>query len=170
MNAASPVSASAAPVLARADLTRVELVWIEKRTEHWIRFGRPVHQQIRDRRRRVLGFAPGSVFAFVRWEGNDYGTLVSRIDIVRAVRPGAAFQTLPSVQPGGEILLKCAGWPKVERVLHVIDDIEALDLDPADAAPSYWRHVHNRLIVGLLPRTYTRAQHRAFLLRQRIAP
>ena len=96
------------------DLTRVELTWVEGRTEYWIRFGHEAGTQILDRNRRVVSFGPGSVFAFVRWAANDYGTINSRIDIVRAVEPGEAYQTLPFVRPGGEILLKIEGWPKVE--------------------------------------------------------
>ena len=49
-------------------------------------------EQILDRRRRVLSFAPGSIFAFVRWAANDFGTIVSRIDILRAVPAGAAVR------------------------------------------------------------------------------
>ncbi len=86
---------SSPPSTPRADLTTVELIWIEKRIEHRIRFGRPSHETIVDRRRRVVGFAPGSVFAFVRWAANDFGTVVSRIDIVRAISPGEPYQTLP---------------------------------------------------------------------------
>ncbi|TPJ31547.1 DUF2840 domain-containing protein [Mesorhizobium sp. B2-7-2] len=151
----------------RAGLTTVELIWIEKRIEHRIRFGRPADQTIIDTRRRVVGFAPGSVFAFVRWAANDFGTVVSRIDIVRAVLPSEAYQTLPYVRPGGEILLKIAGWDKVERVLQLIDAIEAIGLDPADAAPDYWCQTHNRLVAGGTPRVYSLEQHRAFLLRKR---
>ena len=68
--------------------TEVELYWHEGRIERWIRFGREVEERIVDRRRRVVAFAPGAVFAFVRWASNDFGTLVSRIDIVRAVDQG----------------------------------------------------------------------------------
>ncbi|MBZ9758292.1 DUF2840 domain-containing protein [Mesorhizobium sp. ESP6-5] len=152
---------------ARGDLTVVELIWIEKRIEHRIRFGRPAHETILDKRRRVIGFAPGSVFAFVRWAANDFGTIVSRIDIVRAVLPAEPYQTLPYVRPGGEILLKIAGWDKVERVLQLIDAIEAIGLDPADSAPDYWRQTHNRLVAGKTPCAYSLEQHRAFLLRKR---
>jgi len=151
-------------------LTHVELAWYEKRIEHWIRFGHDVHEEILDRRRRILSYRPGSVFAFIRWASNDYGTVISRIDIVRAVSPGEPYQTLPFVRPGGDILLKIDGWPKVERVLLAIDAVEAVDLDPAEAAPEYWRHVHNRLISGHEPRAYSREQHRAWLLRRRAAP
>jgi type IV secretory pathway protease TraF len=38
--------------------------------------------------RRVVSFRPNTVFAFVRWAANDFGTIISRIDIVRAVEPG----------------------------------------------------------------------------------
>ena len=31
-------------------------------------------------------------------------------------------------------------------MLQLIDAVEALDIDPADAAPDYWHHVHNRLV------------------------
>jgi len=149
-------------------LTHVELIWLEKRIEHWIRFGRDVAEQILDRRRRILSFAPNSVFAYVRWAANDFGTVVSRIDILRAVGPGEAFSTVAYVRPGGEILLRLSGWPKVERVLQAIDAVEQLGIDPADACPDHWRHVQNRLASGDAPRLYTRERHRAWLLRRRI--
>ena len=153
-----------------SDLTHVELLWLEKRIENWIRFGHPAQEQILDRRRRILSFVPGSLFAFVRWMSNDYGTVVSRIDIVSAVAPGRPCATVPYVRPGGDILLRLAGWPKVERVLQIVDAIELLGIDPADAAPDYWQHVHNRLSVSETPRAYTRSRHQAWLHRRRIAP
>lgn len=148
--------------------TQVELVWIEKQIEHWLRFGHQAGERIIDRRRRVVSFAPGSVFAFVRWQANDYGTVLSRIDIVRAVEPGETYQTLPCVRPGGDILLHVDGWPKVARVLQAIDAIDALDIDPCDVPPDYWRHVHNRMTARLEPRRYTPTRHTAFLKRRRV--
>jgi len=149
-------------------LTHVELTWIEKRIEYWIRFGREAGERIIDRCRRVVSFRPGAVFAFVRWAANDYGTVISRIDIVRAVAPGAAYQTLPFVRPGGEILLKIEGWPKVEKVLQHIDAVEAAGVDPCDAAPDHWRHVAHRMSAGQEPRPYTLARHQAWLKRREI--
>ena len=149
-------------------LTEIELYWLEGKIERWIRFGRDVDERILDRRRRVLAFKPGTVIAFVRWASNDFGTVVSRIDILRAVDDGKACSTVPRVTPGGEVLLRSFGWPKVERVLKAIDAVEALGVDAGDADPNHWRHIHNRIAVGLEPRPYTRERHRAWLMRQGI--
>jgi hypothetical protein len=60
------------------------------------------------------------------------------------------------------------GWSKVERVLHAIDAVEALGIDPADVAPDYWQHAHNRLSVNETPRNYTRTRHQAWLKRREV--
>jgi hypothetical protein len=150
------------------ELTTVELLWLEKRIENRIRFGRHVSEKVLDPNRRVLSFVPGNIFAFVRWTSNDFGTVLSRVDILRAVTPGQPYSTVPWITPGGECLLRLSGWPKVERVLQLIDAVEALDIDPADAAPDYWHHVHNRLSVNETPRPYSRSRHRAWLHRRRV--
>ena len=150
--------------------TLVELTFEKRKVEHWIRFGRKSYEQILDRRRSIVGFAPNSIFAFVRWAAGEYGTIISRIDIVRAVRRGEPFQTLPFVRPGGDILLKLEGWRQVERVLQAIDAIERLGIDPAAVSPDHWRHVHNRMTAGQEPRAYTPDQHRAYLLRRKVEP
>jgi hypothetical protein len=151
-----------------SDLTHVELVWIKKRIENRIRFGHIAEQHVLDRQRRLVSFAAGSIFAFVRWTANDYGTVLSRIDVLRAVAPGERYATVPYVRPGGESLLRISGWPKVEKVLQAIDAIEALGIDPADAAPDHWQHIHNRLFVGEQPRPYTQGRHQAWLHRRRL--
>src|SRR5690606_5764390 len=150
--------------------TLVELTFQKQKVERWIRFGHNSFEQIIDRRRSIVGFAPDSVFAFVRWASNDYGTIVSRLDILRAIGRGEPFQTVPFVRPGGEILLRIDGWPKVQRALAGIDAVEALGVDPADASPDYWRHVHNRLSAGQEPNPYTPERHAAWIGRRRIAP
>ena len=150
--------------------TLIELTFQKQKVEHWIRFGRKSFERIIDRRRSVVGFAPESIFAFVRWASNDYGTIVSRLDILRAIGRGEPFQTVPFVRPGGEILLRIDGWRQVQRALAVIDAVEALSVDPADASPDYWRHVHNRLSAGQEPNPYTPERHAAWIGRRRIAP
>ena len=149
-------------------LTEVELIHLEGKLERWVRFGRVRQERILDRRRRVLAFAPASAFAFVRWASNDYGTVVSRIDVLRAVGVDEPFSTVPFVTPGAEILLRISGWPKVAQVLAAIDQVEALDMLAEDACPDHWRHIHNRITAGEGPRAYTRERHSAWLLRRRI--
>lgn len=151
-------------------LTHVELTWIEKKIEHWVRFGRSAEAQFLDSTHSVVSFTPGAIFAVVRWASNDFGTVVSRIDIMRAAAPGEAYTAVPFVRPGGQSLLRISGWPKVERVLQMIDSVEAVGVDPADAAPDYWGHVHNRLAAGHEPRPYGRARHLVWQLRRRLAP
>ena len=149
--------------------TQVELLWLDGQIERWIRFGRVAAERIIDRRSRVVEFAPGSIFGLVRWRSGEYGTIDSRIAVLRAVAPGAAFTTYPYVAPGAEILLNLSGWAKVQIVLEVVDAVERIGLVPAAVAPEYWRHVGARVGVGLPPRAYDRARHRAWLLRRRLA-
>ena len=146
--------------------TTGDLLWIEGRMERWIRFGRIVQETIQSRSRRTVGFDPGAVFAFVRWSANEHGTAESRIDILRAVGRGEGCSTVPHVTPGGEILLRLSGWPKVEAALLAIDQVESLGLAPEDVCPDHWRHVHNRLTTGLIARPYTEIRHIAWLKRR----
>ena len=157
---------SAARPQPRSALTEVELTWIEKRYEQWIRFGRMATDRIINRRTRIVGFRPGTTFGFVRWLSNDFGTVHSSIDIVTAVTPGEPYTTLPFVRPGGEILLHIEGWPKVAQVLQAIDAVEAAGVDPCDASPDHWRHVCNRLSAGMPARAYTAERHAAWLRRK----
>ena len=158
----------AAPPRTSALQTHVKLYWVEGTREHWLRFGSPVADTVIDRRQRKLTFREGQVFAFVRWASNDYGTVQSRLDIIRCVRSGEPFTTSDNVDPGGDILLSISGWPKVERVFKLIDTIEASGIDPCEVAPDHWRHVHARLAVAETPRSYSQLRHHAWLQRKEL--
>lgn len=149
-------------------LTHVTLVWQQGVREDWLRFGKPVAERILDRRTRIESYAPGQVFALVRWASNDYGTVRSTLDIVRAVASVEAFTTVPQVDPGGEILLSVRGWPKVRQTFELIDGIEQSGHDPCEVAPDHWRHMHNRLAAGMLPRCYAKSRHLAWLRRRKL--
>ena len=151
-----------------APMTEVMLVFYEGRIEHWLRFGTQDRERILDRRRRVIAFAPGEIFAFVRWEAIHYGRFLARLDILRARVTCDVMSTVPGVTPGGEILLRLDGWPRVKRALDAIADIETRGIDPATVAPNWWRHLHNRITCTMSHRAYTSTQHAAWQRRRRV--
>ncbi|MCK0166231.1 DUF2840 domain-containing protein [Jannaschia sp. S6380] len=153
-----------------AALTNVALIWDEGRIEQWIRFGQVAHERVVDRHRRIVGFTGGSVFAYVRWQANAYGTVVSRIDILRAGGECTERVEIPGVTLGAHSLLRLSGWSKVEAALQIIDGIEALGIAPERVCPDHWRQVHNRLSLGRASEPYTRDRHRAWLLRRAVTP
>ncbi len=153
---------------APAEITRVDLIWLKDRLQRWIRFGQPVEEILHDRRRRTVGFAPGSVFALVHWEAGDYGTTLSRLWVLRAVCPDEPRDRLPFVTPGAEILLDLKTWVKVRAALAVIDAMETQRLRPEEVCPDHWRHVGARIAVAEPPSPYTRARHQAWLSRKRL--
>lgn len=164
------VAGGSAPIASRSvaasGLTDVELTWIEGRLEHWIRFGRIAANRIVDRRTRVASFRPGAIFGFVRWSSNDFGTIHSSIAVVAAAAPPTPYSTYPFVRPGGDLLLRADGWPKVQRVLGAIDAIEAAGIDACDVAPDHWRHIGSQLAAGLPFRPYGPDRHAAWLRRR----
>jgi hypothetical protein len=151
-------------------LTRVTLFWREGKREDWLKFGKPVANQIVSRSERIESYASGQVFGLVRWASNDYGTIRSKLDIVRAVDAGEPCTAVPQVDPGGDVLLSVHGWPKVAQVFRLIDAIEASGIDPCEVAPDHWRHIHNRLAGREVPRGYSPARHRAWLQRKALLP
>lgn len=150
----------------RPPLTNVTLVWRQGQREDWLKFGRPIAERIINRSRRIESYAAGQVFGLVRWASNDYGTIRSTLDIVRAVDGNEPCVPVPQVDPGGDLLLSVHGWPKVAQVFRLIDAIEASGIDPCDVAPDHWRHIHNRLAGREVPRDYSHARHRAWLQRK----
>lgn len=141
------------------------LLFLHDRVNVWLRFGTPLHEVHCNRSRRVVAFAPGAVFCRVHWEGNRYGTTLWRLAVLQAGAGDAPLQRLVGVEPGADVLLAVSGGESVQRVLHLIDGIEARGIAAAAVAPTYWRVVHHRLQARQpLPR-YTAARHAAWLRR-----
>ncbi|MEH3099702.1 DUF2840 domain-containing protein [Sphingomonas adhaesiva] len=142
-------------------LTRATILFFDGKVNDRVRFGRPAGERIIDRRARIMLFAPGSLFGYVQWRANRYGTEHWRFWVLRAGAPGERLETVPGIAPGAHILLSLAGQARVQRGLTLVDAIETGGVDPADAPESYWRVVQNRLVAGLPCRTYTPAEHAA---------
>jgi len=139
-------------------LTRVTVVFLADRVNDRVRFGTPTAERIIDRRARIELYAPGSVFGYVHWRANRYGTQLWRLWVLQAAKPGERAETVPGIAPAAHIWLSAAGMARVTRALALIDAIEAQGLDAATLPESYWRTVHNRLAAGLEPRVYARAE------------
>jgi chromosome partitioning protein len=146
--------------LSRDDMTHVELTWIEKKIETGSGSAARAHEQMLDRRRR-MSFLPAQQRLRLRpLGGNDFGTIISRIDIVRAVEPAslpdAALRAAGRRHPAQD-----RGLAEGRGVLRHVDAIEAIGIDADAVSPDHWRHVHNRMAA---------AQRRAPIRSNSIAP
>jgi hypothetical protein len=131
---------------------QVSLAFVEHRVNVWLRFGQPVRETTLDRWRRVATFEPNAVCCRVKWIGNDYGTALWQLMVLQAPMPLEGAQRI-------------AGEQQVKAVLEVIDAVEALGIDPAAAAVTYWRTVGNRLAARQPLPDYTPERHAAHLAR-----
>lgn len=164
----TPMDAPHLSVASAADpgdppLTRVSLAYVEHRINLYLRFGRPLRELRLDRWRRCASFAPGAVFCRVRWESNDYGTTRWQLMVLQACTPGERMQRIAGVRPGAQLLLRAEGEAAVQAVLQRIDAIEALAIDPSQAAPAYWRTLGNRLAAHQPLPAYGPERHAAWL-------
>ena len=144
---------------------RVSLAFVDDRVNIWLRFGQPVRETVVDRWRRVATFEPNAVCCRVKWIGNDYGTALWQLMVLQAPMPHDGAQRIAGVAPGARILLRADGEPQVKAVLEVIDAIEALGIEPAAVAATYWRTVANRLTARQPLPDYTTERHAAHLAR-----
>jgi len=167
MQTATVASPSSAQPCAAPDnsvpLTRVSLAYVEQRINLYLRFGHPVRTVQLDRWRRCAVFLPDAIFCRIHWEANDYGTTRWQLMVLQACRPLEVMQRIPGVRPGARLLLHAEGEQKVRSVLAQLDTIEALDIDPADVSPAYWRTLGNRLAAHLPLPHYTAERHAAWL-------
>ncbi|CAI9121930.1 DUF2840 domain-containing protein [Brytella acorum] len=145
---------------------QLDLVWIETRIEHWLRFGTPETSVAIDRYRRRVSFAPGDVFALMRWLAGDTGAVTVSIDIVRAMPPAELCAVLPWITGAADRLLRQTGDGPVRAVLDTITRIERQGLDPRAVCPDYWRDLDARLRANRPVPPYGRARHEAWLWRR----
>lgn len=145
---------------------RVSLAFVEHRVNVWLRFGQPVRETVLDRWRRVAIFEPNAVCCRVKWIGNDYGTALWQLMVLQAPMPFEGTQRIAGVAPCARILLRVDGEQQVKVLLEVIDAIEALGIDPAAVAVTYWRTVGNRLAARQPLPDYTTERHAAHIARE----
>lgn len=149
-------------------LTRVRLVSLPRLCHVWLRFGYPISETLISKHQRFVYFTPHALFATLRWHGNEYGTILWQLSILRAVSPWEVASKVADVDPGAEVLLRVSGKGNIRRVLSLIHEIEAREIKVATVNPNYWRTVQNRLIARDVVPDYTREEHAAHLARIRL--
>src|SRR5208282_1598106 len=136
---------------------------LPQRCKLWLRFGHPISEAPHSRYQRYAYFVPHAVFATLRWHGNDYGTILWQLSILRAVVPWESAFRVADVDPGAEVLLRVSGKENIRRILSLILRIQARKIDVTTVNPNYWRTVQNRLIARDLVPEYGIEEHAAYL-------
>jgi hypothetical protein len=149
----------------KPNLTRVDTIHVPRLRSVSLRFGRPVRRETVTATQKCHYFTPDSTFAMVRWHGNEYGTTLWQLSIMRAVRPQQAASSVLGVTPGAEVLLRVSAITNVRWVLSLIRRIEARGLNAAEVSPDYWCCVQNRLSARVAVPEYGAAEHAAYLNR-----
>lgn len=143
--------------------TLVSLVFIRRRMNVYLRFGRPLEVRDVDNRKRVAVFPPGSVFCRIWSQSNDFGNTRWELNVLQALGPGESGQRVVGVAPGAKLLLH-VNTPRGRRaVTELIAAIEAQGIDAAAVAPTYWQTVHGRIAARCEPVRYSSEQHQAYL-------
>ena len=149
----------------RPYLTRVRLISVPRLCNFRLRFGFPISETMHSRGIRHVFFVPHAVFATIRWHGNDYGTTLWQLSILRAVSPWERASRVADVDPGAQVLLRVSSKKNISLVLSLISQIEARKIDVRTVNPDYWRTVQNRLIARDVVPDYGAQEHAAYLLR-----
>lgn len=142
-------------------LTRVALICVPDQHNVWLRFGRPVWEEVPDEHLCHVCFPPGAVFARVEWRADAHCPIHTRLAILRAAGPGERIACLDGIAPGAQLLLHATTSGKTQQVLRLIDAIEAQRIAPEAVSEDYWRVLHQRLVAGIEPPVYSAAEHAA---------
>ena len=130
-----------------ARLTAVIVSSRKNRKNHRIVFGEPQMEVRRGWRRKIAAFAPGAVFSYERWRGDQYGTQDWLLFICEAAAAGAIVK-IPGVLPGADILLAAKGKTRVKRVFAAMDQMCGA-FGPLEQIPPWrWRRLHNEIETG----------------------
>lgn len=143
--------------------TLVSLIFIPRRMNVYMRFGRPLEVREIDHRKRVALFAPGGVFCRIWSQSNEFGNTRWQLAVLQAIAPGESGQRVVGIAPGANLLLH-VDTPLGRRiVLGLIEAIEKQGVDATEVAPTYWQTVHGRIAARCEPVRYSSEQHQAYL-------
>lgn len=144
-------------------MTRVTLLDMPARIKVSLRFGKPHCERRYNRARTEALFEPMTRFCRVHWEVSAAGLPRWQLLILQAGNGADVVQRIAGIEPGAMILLETSGTTAVQRVLRLLAEIEARNIDLVEVSPAYWRTLHNRLVARKRLPIYTLARHESYL-------
>jgi len=130
----------------------VQLHFVRGRINHRLRFGVPAQIKTLDKYRSIAIFKPDSIFGYIRWRANEYGTQDWRVYVAKAQEDGFLSKA-HGINPAVNILVSAQGKPVVKRCLKALDDLESQANGGLETVPeSYWGVFNNALLLRKTPR------------------
>ena len=136
--------------------TLVQIHFVRGLINHRLRFGQPASVTKLDKYRSVAIMPIGSIFGYIRWKANEYGTIDWRVYVLKAQDTGYISEVL-GVSPAVKILVSAQGKPAVKRCLKALDNLEKQAGSSLETVPeSYWGVFNNALFLRKIPRDLPR--------------
>jgi len=129
------------------NLTAVLICYRKNRLNHRLIFGAPAFEIRRGWHRAVAVFRTGQIFAYERWNANQYGTQDWKLFVCCAVQAGQ-ITPVSGIHPGANVLLQARGTTQVKRALAATESLKKTHKNLVNITPAYWRHLHNSLATG----------------------
>jgi len=136
--------------------TLVQLHFVRGMINHRLRFGQPEAKTKLDKYRSLASFPEGSIFGYIRWRANEYGTIDWRVYVLKAQADGLRSE-VAGITPAVKILVSAQGKPAVKRCFTALDALEKEVGGTLDDVPeSYWAGFNNALLLRKTPRQLPR--------------
>ncbi len=134
------------------DLTLICQHFVPDICNHRLRFGVPQKVTKLDKYRSVAAFSPDSIFGYIRWQRNQYGTTFWQLIIAKTAKEGR-IQKLTGIYPGASVLVNVSGVNAVKQALTRLDYWEKqAGGDLSNIPETRWRHFQNGIIIRSAPR------------------
>lgn len=135
-----------------SDLTLICQHFVPDICNHRLRFGVPQLVTKLDNYRSVAAFGPDTIFGYIRWQRNQYGTTLWRLVIAKTLQDGR-IQKYAGILPGAHILVNVSGVNAVKQALTRFDYWETQAGGDLSTIPeTRWQHFQNGIIIRSAPR------------------
>jgi len=134
----------------------IQLHLVKGIINHRLRFGEPSDVLRLDKYRSIATMPVGSIFGYIRWKANEFGTIDWRVYVLKAQHSGFLSE-IKGVTPAVKILVGAQGKLAAKRCLKALDTLEAQASGKLETVPeSYWSVFNNALLLRKSPRALPR--------------